>query len=374
MTDKIRILELIDKSFLGGGQKNILSIARNINRDIFDITVAAGGNGSFFNELMKSDIKFHRIELPKIFRSRYLKYLTDFHLGKKFHIIHSHGGVAGFYSRILKKHNPDVKIVHTIHGIHYLNSDFLRKFLSLSVEQYLVQFTDITICETKTDYINALKHKIADRDKTRIISNGVDLSRFSNLRKNFELKRSLGFKNNDFIIGNISRFDEQKNQQLILQCAYYLIRKYPDMRFVFVGDGRYLGSMKDLAISSGINEYAVFTGEKENIEDYYSIFDIFVLPSFWEGMPYALLEAMAARLPIICSNIPSLLEVVKEGYSALTVNPANMDELFRKISLLYENHWYRNMLSQNAAIEATLYDEQETVRNTEAVYREVMSD
>jgi glycosyltransferase involved in cell wall biosynthesis len=331
------------------------------------------GGGKFEEEVSKNNIPFHSIELPKLLRSKYLKNLEAIYLEEKFDIIHSHGGVAGFYGRILKKHHPEVKCVHTIHGIHYINSgNLIRKSVSKTIEQYLVQFTDRTICETQNDFLVAVKNKIADISKTDIIPNGINISRYANLKKDSSLINKLGFNNDNFIIGNISRFDEQKNQKLILQSAYFLIRKYPDMRFLFVGSGSYLQQMKDLARESNIEDFVFFAGEQDDLVPYYSIFDIFVFPTLWEGMPYVLLEAMASRLPIICSRIPNLLEVIKPDHSAFVINPMDMDDLFRKISALYQSKELRNELAQNAMIESTQYDESEVIPKIAGVYNGVL--
>lgn len=371
---KFRILQLIDGGFLGGGQTNVLSIAQNADRENFDVSIAARGGEKFEDEVHKSNITFHPIELPKLMRSRYLKPLQQLYDENKYDLIHTHGGVAGFYGRILKKHNPELKCVHTIHGIHYINSgNLFRKSLSRSIEQYLVQFTDKTICETHNDFLTAVKNKIADRTKTDIIPNGINTGAYANLKKNTALMKSLGLNEENFILGNISRFDEQKNQKLILQTAYFLVKKYPQMRFVFVGAGKNLKYMQDLARESQLQDFVVFVGEQENLKDYYSIFDIFVFPSLWEGMPYVLLEAMASRLPIVCSRLPNLLEVIKPDHSALIIDPRDMDDLFRKISALYQNSDLREELAQNAMIESTQYDVSETVPQIERIYLELLN-
>jgi glycosyltransferase involved in cell wall biosynthesis len=370
---KYKILQLIDGGFLGGGQANVLSIANNSDKSIYDTTIAAAGGGLFEHKAIESNCKFAPIELPKVMRTKYLKVLEALYLNEKFDLIHTHGGVAGFYGRTLKKHNPELKCVHSIHGLHYLNSRSLfRKSVSKTIEQYLVQFTDRTICETHNDYMLAVKNKIASRDKTEIIPNGIDISRFANIKKNMKLLKELGLDKNDFIIGNISRFDEQKNQRIILQTAYFLTRKFPNMKFVFVGSGKSLKRMKELARESNLEKHVIFTGEQEDLTDYYSIFDIFVFPTLWEGMPLVLLEAMASRRAIICSHLPNLLEVIKPNYSALTVNPNDMDDLFQKISVLYHDNDFRERIAGNAMIESTQYDETEIVPRVLNVYREVL--
>ncbi len=372
---KIKVLQLIDGGFLGGGQTNVLSIAKNLPKGEFSVKIAARGGGKFEEACEAGGLEFLPIELPKLLRTRYLKNLQEIYDREKFDIIHSHGGVAGFYGRILKKHNPELKCVHSIHGIHYINSgNLFRKSISKTIEQYLVQFTNRTICETHNDYLTAVKNKIAGRTNTDIIPNAINTGAFANLKRDKNLLVKLGLSENNFIIGNISRFDEQKNQKLILQAAYFLVKKYPEIRFVFVGSGKSLQQMQDLARESNLDEYVIFTGEQSSLKEYYSIFDIFVFPTLWEGMPYVLLEAMASRLPIVCSRIPNLLEVIKPDQSALVINPYDMDDLFRKISALHQSFELREEIAQNAMIESTQYDESEIIPKIADVYSEVLKD
>lgn len=370
---KIKVLELIDGGFLGGGQTNILSLVKNLDQSKIDVSVAARGKGNFEKLVQESDVPFYSFELPKVLRHKYLRHLQSLHNKERFDVVHSHGGVAGFYGRLLKKHNPEIKAIHTIHGIHYLNKEgFFEKNVSKTIEQYLVQFTDITICLTKHDLRTAVENRIADPKKTVIINNGIDLNRFSESSTNFGLLKELGLSPDNFIVGNVSRFDIQKNQKLIIQASYYLIRKYPDMRFVLVGDGKLLKQMKNYARDSHLDDVIIFAGERDNLADFYSIFDVFVLPSFWEGMPYVLLEAMAAKLPIICSNLPNHLEVIKNNHSAFTINPHEMDDLYQRLQVLHENPEMRKKLGENAFQDVQKFDERQTAKKVEKLYEEVV--
>jgi glycosyltransferase involved in cell wall biosynthesis len=370
---KIKVLELIDGGFLGGGQINILSLVKNINKDKFDVNVAARGSGKFEKLVSETGIPFYSFELPKVLRHKYLRHLQSLHNREKFDIVHSHGGVGGFYGRLLKKHNPEIKTIHTIHGIHYLNKEgFFEKNISKSIEQYLVQFTDITICLTKCDFKTAVENKIADQKKTVIINNGIDIKKFSESSSNFVLLKELGLSPDDFVVGNVSRFDIQKNQKLIIQASYYLSKKYPEMKFVLVGEGKLFKKMKVYARDSHLDDVVIFAGERENLADFYSIFDVFVLPSFWEGMPYVLLEAMAAKLPIVCSNLPNHLEIIKNNHSAFTINPHEMDDLYQRLIVLYENPELRKKLGDNAFKDVQKFDIKDSIKRVEKIYEEVM--
>lgn len=370
---KIKVLELIDGGFLGGGQTNVLSVITNLDREKYEVSVAAMGGGKFEEEVVKRDVKFYSVELPKLLRSRYLRKLEKLLDIKKFDIVHSHGGVAGFYGRLLKKHHHQIKSIHTIHGIHYINKEsFWVRNISKTIEQYLVQFTDTTICVTMNDLKVAVENRIADKFNTVVIHNGIDISKFGKKPKNERLMNELGLTNDNFIVGNISRFDIQKNQKLIIQASYYLSKRFPEMKFVLVGDGKYLKQMKEYAAESNLEDVIIFTGERNDTKDFYSLFDLFVLPSYWEGLPYVLLEAMASKLPVICSNIPNHLEVVNNNVSAFTINPYEMDDLFQRIVVLYQNPELRKNLGDNAYKEVQRFDEKEMVNKISKIYEGVL--
>jgi glycosyltransferase involved in cell wall biosynthesis len=371
----IKVLELIDGGFIGGGQIHTLSLSKGLNKSLFNPVIAAMGGGVFEEIVKESGIPFKNIYQPKILRKKYLNPLLEFCKDEKFDILHSHGGVSGFYGRLVKKYYSEIKTVHSIHGIHYINTkNYFRKFVSQSIEQYLVKFTDYTICETNSDFRNAKKIKIINPDKTFIIPNGINLSKYNNLqRKNPDFLAKLNMKPEDFIIGNISRFDVQKNQNLIIKAASKLKNKYPDMKFILVGNGKLLEQSKILADELNLGDSLLFAGEQRNLLDYYSIFDIFVFPTFWEGMPYVLLEAMACRLPIICSNIPSLKEIIKDNYSALLFNPRSETELCEAIEKLYNDRNLMDEISLNAHEAVKNYSEYFTIKKIEEIYSEVLS-
>ena len=370
----IKILELIDGGFLGGGQIHTLSLACGLDKIKFQVEIAAKGGGAFEDAVNNSGMAFKDIYLPKVLRQKYLKPLIEHCRENKFDIIHTHGGVAGFYGRLLKKHIPEIKTIHSIHGIHYTNSkNFVKKFISLSIEQYLLKYSDKIICETNTDYNTALEIKIATEGKTVIIPNGIDINSFSEIvKKDSEVLKNLGLKETDFVVGNISRFDVQKNQDLIIKSIPELLNRYPNMKFVFVGNGNLLEKVKYLSVYLDVSRSVIFAGEKSNLKDYYSVFDIFVFPTFWEGMPYVLLEAAASSLPVVCSDIPCLREILTDDSAARFINPRSETELIAAITDLYENPELRKTLAKNAFNSVRGYTIENTVSKIEQEYFSVL--
>jgi glycosyltransferase involved in cell wall biosynthesis len=367
-----KVLELIDGGFIGGGQTHILSVAKNLDRTKFSSIIAASDNGPFKEEAAKAGQEFAAVNLPKVFRTRHLGALDKIVTENDIGIIHSHGGVAGMYARFYKKRFNKVKVIHTIHGIHYTRTNnFFRKLFSQSIEEHLVPYTDKFICVSEGDYVSASNMKIIDPTKTVVIKNGIDLKRFSDLKKDESVMKDLGVTDTDVIIGNISRFDFQKNQRMLIKAFIELSGKHPNAKLLLVGDGQFLNNCKEQVKQAGLEDKVIFTGEIANVESYYPLMDVFVFPSLWEGLSITLIEAMASGRPIIASDIPSNHELLTDSGNGIFFDLHDLNDLVKKIDLLIENKPERERLSENAQISSGDYNEKEMTRKIEKLYEDI---
>ncbi|MEO6694810.1 MAG: glycosyltransferase [Ignavibacteria bacterium] len=368
----INILEIIDGGFIGGGQTHILSIIKCLDKEKFHPVVAASEKGEFINLVQKNHISFENIQLAKFYRTKYLKNIEKIINKYKIDVIHSHGGIAGMYARFYKKKNPEIKIVHTIHGIHYLNShNFIRKFLSLSIEQLLVKYTDRFICVSDSDFKIAAANKIINAELTTVIKNGIETEKFHRKQKNKAIMRKLNIEDEDFIIGNISRFDFQKNQSFIISNAKYILTKYPNVKILLVGDGQHLEHCRQMAGRTGFSGRIIFTGEVSDTENYYSLFDIFIFPSLWEGLSIALIEAMASSRCILSSNIPANSELIFDSGNGLLFDINDNKTFLDKLEMLIKNKGLRNKLSEEAENDSLNYSERIMTERIEKIYSEL---
>ena len=118
---KIRVLEMIDRPFLGGGQMMLLSLARSLNRERFDVAISAKHGGPLEDAAVKSGIPFYPVSFRRGFRFRLVDEIAAILRTKEIDILHTHGGIAGFYGRWAARKAKTRVIVHTLHGIHYLH-------------------------------------------------------------------------------------------------------------------------------------------------------------------------------------------------------------------------------------------------------------
>lgn len=365
----IKVLELIDGGFIGGGQTHIISLCRNIDRNVFMPVVAANPDGDFRILVKKENLEFADITLPKLFRKKHLKSFAELVKNINPDIIHAHGAVAGMYARYLKKENKEIRVVYTLHGIHYLKSgNIIRKVVSLAIEQYLVKECDAYICVSKDDIKTAINNKIAVETLIHHIPNGINLKRFRNLPVEKNLKAKLGIKESDFVIGNVSRFDEQKNQMLLINSFPEILRRIPEAKLLLAGDGILFDSCMKRAERLKINDRIIFAGSVPDPENYYPLMDLFVFPSKWEGLSITLIEAMASGKCIAASNIPANRELITDKENGLLFDLNKPGTLPEVITNLYNNPDLRNEFSGKARISSEDYDEKSMADKISAIY------
>lgn len=371
----IKVMHLIDGGFIGGGQIHSLALCRNLNKELFHSVVCASSKGGFKDLVLESGFEFIDINLPKLYRSKNLNELLRKVERENVNIVHAHGGVAGMYARFLKKKfECRAKIIHTIHGIHYIHShNLFRRYSSLYIEQYLAGYSDAYICETKSDFNAVTNMKIIDPSKATIINNGINLSRFMNKTKDEAVGNKLRITNDDFVIGNVSRFDEQKNQKLLIKIMPDLIKAIPELKLLLVGDGRLLNSAKRLAMSLGVTDRVIFAGTRKDLEKIYPLMDVFIFPSLWEGLSLSLIEALASGKCIVAGNIPSNAEVLVNDENGMLFNLHNKNELLELIVSLFNDREKRDYLSDNAIKSSILYDEKIMTEKTEKIYLKLMN-
>jgi glycosyltransferase involved in cell wall biosynthesis len=171
------------------------------------------------------------------------------------------------------------------------------------------------------------------------------------------IRKELGIDMAMKIVGFVGRFEAEKNLLNLLIAFSDLAKQDPSLRLALVGTGSQEPQLREYVRRRGVGDRVIFCGVRSDIGKILSALDIFVLPSYIEGLSTALLEAMTCGRAVICSNIPANTQVVAHDREALLVDPSNREELKEAICRLVQDDSLRLKLGSNARIRATQYDE-----------------
>ena len=197
----------------------------------------------------------------------------------------------------------------------------------------------------------------------------MDLEKFRPRPADEEKKRALDLKGPGPVIGSVGRLVDEKGQLFLIDALSELKNHWPDLRCVFVGEGPLENRLKHQAKRLGVESLCRFLGARFDVEELYPFFDIFVLPSLREPFGIALLEAMAAGLPVIATAAGGPLDYIKSGVNGILVPPADVRLLAEKIQCLLTDRVLAESLAragQRTVVDG--FDVCRTARKTDKIY------
>ncbi len=336
---RMRVMEMIDKPFLGGGQAIVLALARGLDRDRFDVSVCARGGGPLEDEVRRAGLPF--IAAP--FGGKYAFGLT----GKiaallrreKPDVLHTHGGVAGLYGRMAARKSGVSKVVHTIHGIHYLHyRNILLRAVYADLERYCSKVTDAVVLVSETDLDTARRLRLARPAKLRLVRNGVDCAGLQTeefARRAAALSPAL--PQGRPLVGTVARLHRQKGVVFLLRAAADILAGRPEGRIIAAGGGELEDELRGEARRLDVDRGFLFLGERSDAREILSRLDVFVLPSLWEGLPLVLIEAAALGRPIVATAVEGSREIIADGETGLLVPPADSAALAAAVRRLLDD-------------------------------------
>jgi glycosyltransferase involved in cell wall biosynthesis len=256
-----------------------------------------------------------------------------------------------------------IPVIASAHGLRHESLEklicgrfrkVLLKFEKL-IESVSIKYADkvIIVNSLMKSYYDPLVH-----NKIDIIPIPIKIENYSYSEVNRNIvRRELGIYEGIKVIGYVGRFDPEKNLITLLISFADAVKNDPLKVLVLVGTGSLESKLREYAIKYGIEDKVIFSGVRDDIGRILASLDIFVLPSYTEGLSMALLEAMACSRAVICSNIPYNHELVSHEQEALLFNPYKPEELKLAIQLLCKDDSLRLKLGQNAKLRASQYSE-----------------
>ncbi len=398
--NKLKILYIITKSDVGGAQKYVADLANNLDKDKFDAKILCGGKDLrrlsnkvrpwmlFLNDWLAI------FELVGTFRSEQPDII---------HLNSSKAGVLGSLAAFLYKTlypkpstlNP--KIVFTAHGWVFNPTNDLSapiRWFYILLHKFAARFQDKIICVSEYDYHLATQYNIAPKEKLVAIHNGINPDmKFldKETARNEILMRIRGFNDTDTSalsaynshhrhydwpwIGSVGRLVKEKNYETLIEAAALINATTADNKqatiaqpyFFIIGAGAEYAQLK--AKSSQLKANIFFIDPTGDDAKYLKAFDIFTMSSIKEGLPYILLEAMAAGLPIVVTEAGGIPEIIKSHKNGMMVAQKNPKQLAQAISGLLANPMVADELGKSAkSAVAEHFSAQKMVEKTENTY------
>lgn len=324
MDNVIRVLHVLGGVGLGGAESRIMDLYRQMNRDEirFDFLIhSAAVKGGTFAALVeeKSDppvrkkqfyedeiraLGGHIYALPKFRVYNYFTYRKAvqafFAAHREFRVVQGHmTSTAGIYLPVAKKAGVPVTVAHArnagvVKGPKGLATKFFRRGLAKKADHCFA-------CSAPAGE-DVFGRAAMAAGEVKIIHNAIDVSRFAyNEKVREEMRVQLGLADN-LVLGHVGRFDYQKNHPYLLEVFAAVCRERHDAVLLLLGDGASRPAMEERCRELGIADRVKFLGNRKDAERYYQAMDVFLLPSFFEGLPGVLVEAQAAGLPCIVSD------------------------------------------------------------------------
>jgi len=382
--DKIMQVATVD----GTLTRQIPALLRRIREKGLALTCisARPTNPSFFDEIGADHVSLHltRRITPMIDLSVLLKLYFLFRRERPI-VVHTHtpkanllGQLAAYLARV------PVRIV-TIHGFYFTpDTPYLRRVLLIWMERWTVRWSQLLFLVNEEDCASAIRLRICTPEKVRLLTggNGIDLSRYNRRATSADQKRlvrnELSIPDTAKVVGFVGRLVRTKGLSDLFTAAQMVRTRIPSVVFLIVGpvDAERSDAFDPASeLPRSVAGICRFTGFREDTPALYAIMDVFVLPSYREGMPMSLMEAAAMAIPSVVTDIRGCRAIVEHEQSGLVVPVHSPQKIATAVIRLLEDQELARRLGENAEATAQArFDAQTSAESVVAEYTRLLSE
>ncbi len=338
---KISVMQLVYSLHMGGSEKVAFDICTHLNPDQFAPRMCGLDlEGSLTDELEKAGVPYdslHRQGLERDVFRRLYRLVKE----QRIDVVHTHHFTQLFFAA-LPARLAGARIVHTEHEyFSYSQSAMPRRLI-----RTLLRFCDAMTAVGPEVAEYFVKTAGIPRRLITIVPNGVDVTGFEFDRDT--ARRELGLNADEIVIGTVGRLEPEKDQITLLDAFRQLQMRHPRARLIIAGDGSMADQLKSHADRIGAAAAIRFLGYRRDIARLLAAMDVFLLTSIREGLPVSLIEAMAARRPVVASSIGSVRDLISDGKTGLLVAPGNVDGFRAAIERLIDDSSLRQNFVERA--------------------------
>ena len=312
------------------------------------------------------DINFARFPFSK-FNFKAYRQLKEIISENNYDIIHCHTPVASVLTRLAARNCKNTTVIYTAHGFHFFKgAPLLNWLIYYPVERFCAKYTDKLITINQEDYEIAKRFKLRKNGKIYYVPGvGINIEKIQNTQIDIQQKKKeLGIPENIPVLLSVGELIKRKNHETVLKA----LSGIKDMNFVYLicGRGVLMEYLQNLTRQLGLESKVKFLGFRKDIIKICKIADLFIFPSHQEGLPVALMEAMACELPIIASNVRGNRDLIDKE------NLFELDDVAALINLIEKQ---LDAISQNGLRKVTYTSlEQYSLKNVLKQMAEIYTD
>jgi glycosyltransferase involved in cell wall biosynthesis len=327
-------------------------------------------DGPYVQVLKKAGIPVGIVPMPRGFDlvqvARCFLDVYRYFRREKIDVVHTHFSVPGFIGRVAAWLAGVPVIVHTIHGYPYhAKSSKAERWFYILLERAVGRIAHLVLSQNRGDMVDAIRHSIVPRERLRFIGNGICLERFRPPRRRPVPEVAT--------VVCVARMEMVKNHRMLFEAIRLLQERDVPCRLRLVGGGELRSEYQTLCARLGIQDRVEFLGYRDDIPEILAGADISVLTSIKEGVPRAILEAMAMSLPVVATRISGNVDAVREGETGYLVEVDDAQALAARLARLIADPALRSRLGERGR-EVVLreFDEQRIIDALAHVYKSLL--
>ncbi|MDD5680516.1 MAG: glycosyltransferase [Candidatus Omnitrophica bacterium] len=367
-TRKVKIAHIITDLDIGGAELMLLKILRNSDINSYrHLVISLKPKGKVTKGIEDAGIRVISLNMKWYNFPVCLWRLYGILKTEKPDIVHSYLFHAELAGRICGRIAGVPIVISSLRSVD-VGSDFRRLLLRLT--DNLVDA--VTAVSDKVAYEHVNK-RITKKEKIKVIYNGLEPDKRERKENKDELRRKIGISPAEYLVLSVGNLRPVKGYSFVFDAVKMLKERGKNVKLLIVGGGNYKRNLEAEAADKGIRDNVVFSGEREDVSDFLSMADTFVMASLWEGLPNSLLEAMQAGLPVIATKVGGIPEVICHNENGLLVSPKDGKALADAIESMIKDEALGTRLAQSArSYVKEKFDIRKTVAETEKLYEELL--
>ncbi|MBU1486729.1 glycosyltransferase family 4 protein [bacterium] len=378
---KIKILLLIARLNIGGPALQVIDLTKLLDKEKFESFLVAGLEGKDEGNMLRLSGEEEVKPVIVTELGREISLLDDLKAFIKLFflirrerpdIVHTHTAKAGTLGRLAAKLAGTPIIIHTFHG-HIFHGYFspLKTKIFLLIERFLSLFTTRIIAISPAQRKEILELGIGNKKKVVCIPLGFDLSGFLNCQeKRGELREELGLSKDHLLIGIIARLVPIKGHAYFFEAAKMILDEVKAARFIVVGDGELREELKGLTKRLKIEDKTFFLGFRSDLDRIYADLDLIVLSSLNEGLPTAIIEAMASAKPVVATRVGGVADLIEDGVNGILVPPKSSSKLASACLEVLKDQEQAGKMGQEGRRRSSQFELSRLIKDIESLYEE----